>query len=107
MLVGFATYLSPGTRWHEGETIHRVEIFVGVFVGAVTFTGSIVAFGKLQGRSAASRCCCRAGTVEPALVVLAVVVGSFLFVVHHDPTLRLLAAHRHDGDRVPRSAFTW
>ena len=30
--------------------IHSVEVFVGVFIGAVTFTGSIVAYGKLAGR---------------------------------------------------------
>jgi len=50
VLVGFASALgpSPGLTGVEAR-IHEVEIFIGVFVGAVTFTGSVVAFGKLQG----------------------------------------------------------
>jgi NAD(P) transhydrogenase subunit beta len=49
VLVGFASYLDPAAQ-HQGveRTIHEVEIYLGVLIGAVTFTGSVVAFGKLQ-----------------------------------------------------------
>ncbi|MBI3527533.1 MAG: Re/Si-specific NAD(P)(+) transhydrogenase subunit beta [Betaproteobacteria bacterium] len=50
VLVGVASFLDPGAHFEGSEkTIHEVEIFLGVFIGAITFTGSIVAFGKLQG----------------------------------------------------------
>jgi len=50
VLVGFASYLDPTAHVAGIEgVIHEVEIYVGIFIGAVTFTGSVVAFGKLRG----------------------------------------------------------
>uniref|UniRef100_UPI00260AC947 NAD(P)(+) transhydrogenase (Re/Si-specific) subunit beta n=1 Tax=uncultured Limnohabitans sp. TaxID=768543 RepID=UPI00260AC947 len=53
VLVGYATYVDPeATKGFEGaaHTIHAMEIYIGIFIGAVTFSGSIAAFGKLSGR---------------------------------------------------------
>lgn len=54
VLVGFNSFLEPpvyepGPYEHTEHVIHMVEVFLGVFIGAVTFTGSVVAFGKLRG----------------------------------------------------------
>jgi NAD(P) transhydrogenase subunit beta len=49
VLVGYATYLGAGHHTGVEATIHEIEIFLGVFVGMVTFTGSLVAYGKLRG----------------------------------------------------------
>ena len=60
-LVGFASYIDPLSTMHlvdgnmvplsEAEkAIHEIEIYVGILIGAVTFSGSIIAFGKLSGK---------------------------------------------------------
>jgi len=53
VLVGFATFVDPtATHGFEGaaKTIHELEIYIGIFIGAVTLSGSVIAFGKLSGR---------------------------------------------------------
>jgi NAD(P) transhydrogenase subunit beta len=53
VLVGVATFIDPeASKGFVGaaKSIHEMEIYVGIFIGAVTFSGSIIAFGKLSGR---------------------------------------------------------
>lgn len=50
-LVGFASYIDPTTQFVGAEKIiHEVEIYVGILIGVVTFSGSLIAFGKLKGK---------------------------------------------------------
>jgi len=47
-LVGFASYVDTSNPLAGAEkAIHEIEIYVGILIGAVTFSGSVIAFGKL------------------------------------------------------------
>ena len=51
VLVGLVNFINPTQEYIGVEkTIHSIEIYIGIFIGMVTFSGSIIAFGKLSGK---------------------------------------------------------
>ncbi len=53
VVVGFASYVDPTSTLNIAsaeKTIHELEVYIGVFIGAITLSGSVIAFGKLSGK---------------------------------------------------------
>ena len=53
VLVGFANFMDPARLEHYAGvelTIHDIETYLGILIGAITFSGSVIAFGKLSGK---------------------------------------------------------
>jgi NAD(P) transhydrogenase subunit beta len=85
VLVGIATAINDQQVLAGIERrIHDTEIFVGVFVGAVTFTGSVIAFGKLQGVIGSKPLLLPGRHLLNAIMMLASVYLGYTFVTYGD-----------------------
>jgi len=96
VLVGWNGYLSVEANGEQTEVtgdllgIHSAEVVIGVFIGAVTFTGSIVAFLKLSGRIKSNPLMLPAHNALNLGALVAFAVLTVFFVI--DPNLGLLTA---------------
>jgi NAD(P) transhydrogenase subunit beta len=85
VLVGIATYLQPGAETEAAGGAHLIEIYVGVLVGAVTFSGSIIAFGKLRGKVSSKPLLLPGRHLLNLGVLVACVVLAVIFLRAPDP----------------------
>ncbi|RVU49177.1 Re/Si-specific NAD(P)(+) transhydrogenase subunit beta [Rubrivivax rivuli] len=91
-LVGFASYVDTSTVFPTPveKTIHEVEIYVGILIGAVTFSGSIVAFGKLSGRIGGKPLLLPGRHLLNLVGLLVVVYFGYVFLQSHDVNAGML-----------------
>jgi NAD(P) transhydrogenase subunit beta len=98
-IVGFASYIDTTPLAAAGtsaadlaaiEAVHEVEIYIGILIGAVTFSGSVIAFGKLSGKIGGKSLLLPGRHWINLAGLLLVLVFGYLFVGHHAATLSLL-----------------
>jgi NAD(P) transhydrogenase subunit beta len=84
VLVGIASYLNPeetvAAAGAAAIMVHELEIWVGVAVGAVTFTGSVIAWGKLRGSIGGTPLLLPGRHVLNLIIVIAIAVMAVIFV---------------------------
>jgi len=82
--VGFANFMDPGRLLHYSGvdlTIHDIETYLGILIGAVTFSGSVIAFGKLSGRISGKPLILPARHWLNLILLLVVIYFGYQFVV--------------------------
>ena len=81
VLVGLVNFINP-TQDYVGveKTIHSIEIYIGIFIGMVTFSGSVIAFGKLSGKLSGNPLMLPAKHYLNLVMILAIIYFGHSFV---------------------------
>ena len=91
-IVGFASYIDTSIQLQGAEKlIHEVEIYIGILIGAVTFSGSLIAFGKLNGKIGGKPLLLPARHWLNLAGLLAVIWFGYQFIHAHDTGTGLTA----------------
>jgi NAD(P) transhydrogenase subunit beta len=94
VLIGFANFMDTSIQFTGADkTIHEIEVYIGVAIGALTFTGSVIAYGKLSGMLGGQPMLLPARHWLNLIMLVAVVVVAIKFVGepdHQQATIYLL-----------------
>jgi len=96
VLVGIASHANPLEKLAEGSLehhIHHVEVWLGVAIGAITFTGSIIAWAKLRGSMSGKPLLLPGRHVLNAVVVAAILGGMCVYMGAIDLPLAIDPLH--------------
>jgi NAD(P) transhydrogenase subunit beta len=94
VIVGYANFIDPAVAAQLSpaeNTIHEIEIYVGVLIGAVTFSGSLIAFGKLSGKIGGKPLLLPARHWINLAGLLVVIYFGWRFVAVHDMSAQMTA----------------
>jgi len=85
VLVGLSSYMAPLHVLEGGDKlVHEIEIFVDVFIGSITFTGSVIAFLKLRGSVSGKPLMLPGRHALNLAMLLGSIYLGYLFVGHED-----------------------
>jgi NAD(P) transhydrogenase subunit beta len=88
VLVGFATHLEHQSDFpFTHSVIHSIEVFAGVCIGSITFTGSVIAYGKLQGTISGKPLLLPARHLLNAAMMLATIILGIVFAMDESGAL--------------------
>ncbi len=94
VLIGFANFMDTSLQFTGvDKTIHEIEVYLGIAIGALTFTGSVIAYGKLSGIIGGQPMLLPARHWLNLIMFVAVVIVAIKFVgepEHHQATIYLL-----------------
>jgi NAD(P) transhydrogenase subunit beta len=94
VLIGFANFMDTSLQFTGvDKTIHEIEVYIGIAIGALTFTGSVIAYGKLSGIIGGQPMLLPARHWLNLVMFVAVIVVAIKFVGepdHHQATIYLL-----------------
>lgn len=86
VLVGYGTFIGPSLMEMQGaeKIIHLVEIYIGIFIGAITFTGSVVAWGKLTENITSKPFVYKGKDAVNVILLLISIVLGVLFILQYE-----------------------